>query len=73
MASFSTRLRTKDNQIQDPHDDKGLFDKPGSKFSMLKDLLFHQSRMESLTRSLIRIIGLIVIAGIIVAIYEWIN
>ena len=70
MTFFTSRLPKEDNQSGSSHNGSDSVDKSGKKFSIIKDLFSHQKKNKFLTKSLIRIIGVIVSAGILVGLYE---
>lgn len=72
MTSFSTRLPNEDNPgitNQDAESDNSL-KSPSGKLAVIKELFNYQTRINSLTRFLLRIIALIVVAAAAVGIYE---
>lgn len=73
MTTFTTGWPDNNDHKNPSQDEDGSPTKSNIKMSLLRDLFFHHTRIDLLKKSLIRIIGMIVIAAILVGLYEWLG
>jgi hypothetical protein len=73
MTTFTTGLPDNDNHNTSNDSEPGSPENSNLKLPLFRELFSHHSRLDLLTKSLIRIIGMIVITGAIVGLYEWLG
>jgi hypothetical protein len=73
MTTFTTRFPENENHNPASEKESGSSENNNFRFPLFRELFSHHSRLDLLTKSLIRIIGMIVITGAIVGLYEWLG
>lgn len=73
MTTFSAPLPNNDPTSDSNHEEQKKTVHSHRRKNALREMLGHYTRINSITKGLIRIIGVIILAGIAVGIFELIN